>query len=141
MSFDWREYAQLAANLADPGSRSTASAEARQRAAVSRAYYAGFCMARNWLAGIATDLEVIHQKRAHSTNLHRTVPRKFIGSKNAALVQVGSALLRMRVARNFADYDDVLPAGVTSEDLADDALADVALVLNVLDVSTKSDFY
>jgi uncharacterized protein (UPF0332 family) len=45
--FDWREYLELARELA--GLRGSGySPEAAERSAVSRAYYAAFCWARNY---------------------------------------------------------------------------------------------
>ncbi len=48
MSFDWSEYLKLAQELAGP-STLHATPEARQRAAIRRAYYAAFCKCRNYL--------------------------------------------------------------------------------------------
>jgi hypothetical protein len=51
MSFDWREYLKLAQFLQTQISSSNHSpgfVEACQRAAISRAYYAAFCTARNY---------------------------------------------------------------------------------------------
>lgn len=46
MAFDWREYLELAKELVSQAN-SGYSAEAAERSAVSRAYYAAFCHARN----------------------------------------------------------------------------------------------
>jgi hypothetical protein len=49
--FDWREYLDLAEDLqrgAASGAARVQSVEAAQRCAVSRAYYAAFCHARNY---------------------------------------------------------------------------------------------
>ncbi len=50
MSFNWSEYLNLAQELAG---RSTEppNQEARLRSSISRAYYAAFCKARNYLLG------------------------------------------------------------------------------------------
>ena len=48
MSFDWSEYLTLAQELTS-ASTSSPIQEAHLRAAVSRAYYAAFCKARNYL--------------------------------------------------------------------------------------------
>jgi hypothetical protein len=47
MPFDWREYLNLARQLAGLQG-SDYSQEAVERSAVSRAYYAAFCWARNY---------------------------------------------------------------------------------------------
>ncbi len=46
MAFDWREYLDLARSLTQPGTGFTQ--EAALRCAMSRAYYAAFCHARNY---------------------------------------------------------------------------------------------
>ena len=48
MSFDWIEYLNLARKLSGKPLQSVAP-EAEERAAISRAYYAAFCKARNHL--------------------------------------------------------------------------------------------
>lgn len=50
MSFDWLEYLNLAQELAGQATKPS-SQEAKLRSAVSRAYYAAFCEARNHLRG------------------------------------------------------------------------------------------
>jgi uncharacterized protein (UPF0332 family) len=46
MAFDWRDFLDLAKTLIGQGSNY--STEAASRTAVSRAYYAAFCWARNY---------------------------------------------------------------------------------------------
>jgi hypothetical protein len=48
MDFNWREYFILAQELTGQAGASVGQ-EAKQRAALSRAYYAAFCQARNHL--------------------------------------------------------------------------------------------
>ena len=48
MNFDWSEYLNLAQELAGRPT-SLSNEEARLRSAISRAYYAAFCKARNHL--------------------------------------------------------------------------------------------
>jgi uncharacterized protein (UPF0332 family) len=51
MMFDWSDYLDLANELAgDIASQTTE--EAKLRSSVSRAYYAAFCKARNYLRSI-----------------------------------------------------------------------------------------
>lgn len=47
MSFPWSHYLDLAKALAGQETNGVASQEARLRSAISRAYYAVFCTARN----------------------------------------------------------------------------------------------
>ena len=51
MTFDWSEYLKLAQELAGQ-TVSPANEEAKLRSSVSRAYYAAFCKARNYLRDI-----------------------------------------------------------------------------------------
>jgi len=48
MSFDWNEYYQLSRELAGLAT-GIATEEAKMRSAISRAYYAAFCKARDYL--------------------------------------------------------------------------------------------
>jgi uncharacterized protein (UPF0332 family) len=55
MTFDWSEYLKLAQELAGQAV-SPANKEAKLRSSVSRAYYAAFCKARNYLRDIGGHL-------------------------------------------------------------------------------------
>lgn len=63
MSFDWSQYFQLALELIKE-SDEPASEEAKSRAAISRAYYAVFCRARNFIEGLHPDL-IKHIEKDH----------------------------------------------------------------------------
>ena len=97
MSFDWSEYLTLAQELT---SKSTTSPipEAHLRCAISRAYYAAFCKARNLLLN----------KDGYSTprgkNAHQDVAYKFEGSTDATRQNIGSLLRHLRSVRNIVDY-------------------------------------
>lgn len=98
MSFDWSEYLKLAQELAgQPGN--PASQEARLRAAVSRAYYAVFCMGRNYL-------REQEGRQVPSRDVHRYVRDAFKKSPDRLHKQIGYDLDRLRSDRNKADYDD-----------------------------------
>ena len=58
MSFDWSEYLKLAQELAGQ-TGNPASQEARLRAAVSRAYYAVFCISRACGTGLTKQYGMI----------------------------------------------------------------------------------
>ncbi len=112
MSFDWSEYLGLAQELSGQ-TASPASQEAKLRAAISRAYYAAFCKARNHL----------RDREGHAIPIggkaHAYVRDKFKNSPDQLRSQIGHNLDRLRRHRNIVDYDDsvsgLLP--MTSRDL------------------------
>lgn len=110
MSFNWAAYLALARELAGrPTTRRprTASYEQAQlRSAISRAYYAAFCRARNHLR----DNERLGPP---GPNIHRWVINQFQGSSDRARIRVGRDLYHLRDLRNTADYDDIV-AGLPS---------------------------
>ena len=109
MSFDWLEYLQVAQELAEQAKKSSSAAEkeAKVRAAISRAYYAAFGMARNHLR----DKEKIPEPRPlvnkmnERVNIHRYVREKFQYSNDSVRQEIGHTLERMCDNRNVADYD------------------------------------
>lgn len=94
MAFDWREYLNLARFLQGQGGISF-SQESAFRAAVSRAYYAAFCYARDRHGfspkGISED--------------HQRVRNHFRGR---GMVEISRKLEELRQRRNSCDYDDVV---------------------------------
>lgn len=104
MSFDWSEYFVLAEELGGvASSRPMAGSEARQRSAVSRAYYAAFVLARNRLR----DVEGVRVPAG--INPHHFVARHYAVAVDPERVRIGAGLGRLRSARNTCDYDDVVP--------------------------------
>ena len=96
MSFDWAKYLQLAEILSEDEN----AHEAVYRTAISRAYYAAFCMSRNF----ARDKkEIVPRGDAGD---HNFVIDHFIKSPDMNRFRIGKALNRMRQIRNIADYDD-----------------------------------
>lgn len=98
--FDWKEYLTLAEDLG-AGRAPTASEEARARAAVSRAYYAVFCRARDYLVA-TTELSF---KRQDEPNLHQRVAELLRLSVDGRRRDLGKRLVLMRLARNRCDYE------------------------------------
>jgi len=99
MSFDWREFLNLAKELC--GVQCTpASDEAKWRTSVSRAYYAAFCEARNYLTDVE-GLDVPEGPEAHGF-----VSRAFAGRNEKGLRRISSRLDGLRDYRNKADYDN-----------------------------------
>jgi len=99
MSFPWREYRTLAEALIR--ARNTfAPPEARYRAAISRAYYAAYCAARNH----ARDSEgymPVPTGRDHSL-----VAEHYQTGASRTHHKIGQILQRLILDRHLADYDD-----------------------------------
>lgn len=100
MSFDWSEYLTLAHGLLDPHT-DIATLEARCRAAISRAYYAAFGKAKNYLRDVAKDREI-----PSSGRVHEYVIRQFLSNADSTHKKIGEILRDLRRRRNMADYDD-----------------------------------
>lgn len=101
MSFDWKEYLNLARFLAaEPGI--SFDQEAASRSAVSRAYYAAFCHARNY----ARDRHGFSPKGDPSD--HPEVRTHF--KKRAGFQKIALGLDRLRQRRNMADYENSVPS-------------------------------
>ncbi|NLS77953.1 MAG: HEPN domain-containing protein [Chloroflexi bacterium] len=101
MSFEWAAYLELAENLAgtpedDP------CLEAKLRSAISRAYYAAFCTARNHIR------DVEGESVPQSPRIHEFVSAHFKVESDHSHRDVGVNLDRLRLIRNRADYDDDL---------------------------------
>lgn len=99
MKFDWSEYFNLAKELIDSDTN-----EAKQRSSISRAYYAAFCLARNYLR------DYLEIKPRSDENKHKFVAEKFQhhDRKNQKMIEIGRDLSRLRSDRNKADYEDTL---------------------------------
>ncbi len=98
MTFDWKEYLNLAQHLQVPiGSSFTQ--EARFRSATSRAYYAAFCYARNF----ARDQHGFRPN--YKSNDHWRVREHF---QKRQMAEIATKLDKLRQWRNTCDYDDVV---------------------------------
>lgn len=108
MRFDWSEYLNLAQELAATNSDSSANNEAKLRSAISRAYYATFCLARNYLRDIEKDPKLSRKNR--DFNEHQYVAEEFIyhPTKMKNMVKIGENLSKLRELRNKADYQDTM---------------------------------
>jgi len=102
MTFDWHEYSALAGCLYN-GNLKEASEEARFRSAISRAYYAAYCSARNHIRA--------HTKPplAPGWDGHRAVAEWFKSQQDPESKQIGQDLLNLLESRQKADYRDALP--------------------------------
>lgn len=99
MNFNWAEYYLLAKELCVPNEDGTID-EAKFRSAISRAYYAVFCKARNFLKNKGANVP-----RDGST--HEFVKEMFIRSNDKTWKRIGLSLQRLKMNRTFADYEDV----------------------------------
>jgi uncharacterized protein (UPF0332 family) len=101
MSFEWADYLDLARELAgQPTAHSIL--EAKLRSAISRAYYAAFCKARNHL----------RDKQGFfippTGEAHKIVWRRFRNSPDKSRKRIGENLRRLLHDRRQADYEDVV---------------------------------
>ena len=93
--FDWGKYLELALSLGE------SSDEASARSAVSRAYYAVFCSARNWLKENEQDFFM-----TPSGENHKIVWDYFNQGPQRLRKKIATDGRRLRGQRNTADYDD-----------------------------------
>lgn len=99
--FDWEDYLTVAEDLRRSASRVGHTA-ACQRSAISRAYYAVFCRARNCLR----DREGLAVPRDGSA--HRFVYEQLDRSGDINRQVLAQYLSQLRVDRNHADYEDLV---------------------------------
>ncbi len=123
MSFDWSEYLILAQELTSTSINSPIQ-EAHLRAAISRAYYAAFCKARNYL----------FYKDGYSTpggiNVHWDVVDKFEASSDMTRRRVGALLRSLRGIRNIVDYEEIFYGNQLGR--TQGALADAKQIISLL---------
>jgi uncharacterized protein (UPF0332 family) len=108
MSFDWTEYLKLAEELVAQ-TAGQSSEEARQRCAISRAYYAAFKTAFTFLC------QEIQYFQFEKEGVHEKVRQKFKDRDDQTSVRISENLLRLSLDRNKADYVpevDALPGTV-----------------------------
>ena len=96
MPFTWAEYLNLAADLAGLHHEQY-SEEARYRTAVSRAYYAAFCHARDYAA---RHLGFVPTGKPED---HRKL-REYLQNKGGKWISVARYLNDLRQSRNACDY-------------------------------------
>jgi hypothetical protein len=100
MSFDWAQFLKVAAFL-ETHSDVGLDDGALKRSAVSRAYYAAFCLARNYLR------DNLGFNPSYTGEDHRDVVKR-LRLEGRGLRKAGENLERLRQWRNQCDYDDVL---------------------------------
>ncbi len=119
MNFDWKEYLALA-DFLQGHSAAGLHQEASLRSAVSRAYYAAFCHARNH----ARDRQGLNL--AYTGDDHFLVKRHFSTRRERG---VALKLDRLRQWRNQCDYEDSVANLAT---LPASALQEARLVVAIL---------
>ncbi len=111
MNFDWKEYFVIARALFDEAElRKTDPTkallcEALFRSCISRAYYSIFCLARNYLRDVDRNSEILD---CDDASIHGMVAAVFRdkGRYDGNCRKIADVLQKMRVARNYADYED-----------------------------------
>ncbi len=101
MSFNWADYLSLAEALFKTPN-TPGPDEASFRSAISRAYYAAFCNARNF----ARDREGLNLPQTAKD--YQLVIAHFQGSQDPTRRKIARNLRRLRDHRNKADYEDSL---------------------------------
>ena len=97
--FDWREFLELARVWKDR-SGAAYSAEAANRASVSRAYYAAFCHTRNYAEN------KLGFRRTRTSKEHSLLRDYLMKLKNPPWPEVAEKLDELRKWRNQCYYDD-----------------------------------
>ena len=106
MSFDWSQYFDVSRELAEQAKNAPPPLqEARLRASISRAYYAVFGQARNYLRRHDRIREVLIDSSGKRINIHQFVREQFINRVEQDYQEIGEALNRLSEYRNIADYD------------------------------------
>jgi len=115
MSFNWREYIDLAQDLLNRAEESC------YRSSISRAYYGAFCLARNRKG----------YKKYAGAEVHRKVINAYKNSIHRNEQNIGRILDKLRRARNDADYDEDKLIDIA---LAQRIVASANLILNRLGI-------
>jgi len=103
MSFDWSTYLDVAKDLAEQAAEESTARDARLRSAISRAYYATFCCARNRLRDVEGDTAIPTTGESHG------YIRDQFKKGDSDRRKVGANLDRLHKERNKADYQDTFP--------------------------------
>lgn len=93
MSFDWKDYIDLAEELLNR------TEESYHRSSISRAYYGVFCIAKNKKG-------YRNYKLKKGENIHWIVINAYKNSSDINEQNIGRILDKLRKSRNDADYDE-----------------------------------
>jgi uncharacterized protein (UPF0332 family) len=136
LEFDWSHYLVLAKKLLDEAD-SFPNKEAAQRAAISRAYYAAFKKAEEFLLKRNEISAVVNRPEkdedSERISSHWRVIRAVFYSRNQHRKKIGERLVQLRFDRQSADYHaqfrgDLLLA-------ANNTIEDAQYVINALKVA------
>lgn len=117
MSFDWRDYVELAEDLLNE------TEESCYRTSVSRAYYGVFCTARNKKG-------YQNYQAKWGENIHRIVIDVYKNSPDRSEKNIGRILDSLRRSRNDADYNE---NKLINKDYAKRAVGSAKIILTSLD--------
>ena len=101
MNFDWSNYLTFAELLYQKANNSDSDCfnkETFYRCSISRAYYAAFCLARNFLKDT--------KQKEFSSNEHKEIQNYFLNIPNPEFRRVGNRLKMLHQDRKVADYDN-----------------------------------
>lgn len=118
MAFNWREFLELARELAGQAS-ARYSEEAAKRTSVSRAYYAAFCFARNYAATSQGF------KPKWTADDHRLL-REHFKKLDGVWDEISDVLNDLRKWRNQCDYHDQVD---NLQDLVDNSLKSASNII------------
>jgi len=124
MPFDWAEFMGVA--KAHIGQAANPSDEAKDRCAMSRAYYAAFKKTHGYISSTRPSVDL-----GEAGDAHARLPRWLKDQQNRDLSRIGEHLVRLKRRRKTADYDDTDMS--RSRDLARDAIRMCNEVLQTLD--------
>jgi uncharacterized protein (UPF0332 family) len=116
--FPWPEYLSLSRNIIQ-NIQTFNNHESVKRCAISRAYYAAFCFARNYAR------DYLHFRPTGTGKDHELVVNYF---KNNGMVNISFRLLRLKGWRETSDYDDNLVGNANS--LTTNAFLQAETILN-----------
>ena len=100
MSFDWHHYLNIAQYIKE-NAHDFPDAESCYRTTVSRAYYAAFCLARNYVRDSDGKIFYGDDHQALQDYLKKNI-------HNQARVRIGNRLRRLHQDRKKSDYHDNL---------------------------------
>lgn len=109
MPFDWTDYLVLARSL-NGEKEITCSEESQHRSAVSRAYYAAFCSARNYARDhYGFEPRYVADDHVNLQREYKNAARDLDGERKEQILLIASQLEHLRTWRNRCDYDDDHP--------------------------------
>ena len=131
MSFDWNMYLKLAGQLAD-GSGESGMQEAKLRAAISRAYYSAYHVARVFLQDVRHD-------RTHPDlgSAHAHVRTLFLDAGGDINRRIATYLSTLHADRKHADYDDEFRGRIASK--ASFCLENAKTIISLVDELRESE--